>query len=256
MVGRAVRRPFGPLIVACALALCRLAPQAARAEDAASRDPKARALELFEQSAVAYREGRFQAAIDLLLEARRTKPEPVLLYDLGRAYEALGDQRAAADAYARYLAEEPRAGDRRAIEARIVTLRTQAERLERAKSTLSDARGPVAQRPDAEPESGVGIVVPWVVAGVGLAGLGTGVVLGLVSRGTHEDAVRERVQTVAQDKQDSARALATGATVAFVAGGVITAAGLTWLGIRAFTPSSRGVALCPGPGTVTLEGSF
>jgi tetratricopeptide (TPR) repeat protein len=249
MLGRAVRRPFGPLIVLCALATA-LAASDARADDAPARDPKARALELFEQSAVAYREGRFQAAIDLLLEARRTKPEPVLLYNLGRAYEALGDQKEAADAYARYLAEEPRAGDRRAIEARVVTLRAQAERLERAKSP-PDGR---AERP--EPEPGVGVVMPWVVTGVGLAGLGTGVVLALVSRGRHDAAVREPVQAAAQDKQDAASTFATGATVAFIAGGVVTAAGLTWLGIRAFTPSPRGVALLPGPGTLSLTGTF
>src|SRR4051794_14721586 len=50
----------------------------------------ARALDLFEQSAKAYREGRFQDAVDRLLEARSLKSEPVLLYNLGRAYEALG----------------------------------------------------------------------------------------------------------------------------------------------------------------------
>jgi hypothetical protein len=64
------------------------------------------------------------------------------------------------------------------------------------------------------------------------------------------------VQAAAQDKQDAASTFATGATVAFIAGGVVTAAGLTWLGIRAFTPSPRGVALLPGPGTLSLTGTF
>ncbi len=247
-MGRAVRRPFGPLIVGCALATllaASLVTPSARADDAPARDPKARALDLFEQSAVAYREGRFQAAIDLLLEARRTKPEPVLLYNLGRAYEALGSQREAADAYSRYLEEEPRAGDRRAIEGRIVTLRAQADQLDRAKGASP-----------AEPESPLSVVLPWVVTGIGLAGLGTGVALGLVSGRRHDAAVREPVQTVAQDKQDEASTFATGATIAFVAGGVVAAAGLTWLGIRAFTPSPRGVALLPGPTSLTLKGTF
>lgn len=92
------------------------------------------------------------------------------------------------------------------------------------------------------------MALPWVVTGVGVAGLGAGVVLALVSRGRHDAAVREPVQTIAQDKQDEASSLATGATIAFVAGGVVTAAGLTWLGLRAFTPSPRGVALLPGRG--------
>ena len=247
-----MRRPFGPLIVATALTSGMLAPLPARADEPArADDPKVRALDLFEQSAVAYREGRFQAAIDLLLEARRTKPEPVLLYNLGRAYEASGAQQQAADAYARYLAEEPRAGDRRAIEGRIVTLRAQVDELARAK--VASSRRP----PDrAEPDSAVEVVAPWVITGVGVAGLGTGVVLALVSRGRHDAAVAEPVQTVAQGKQDDASTFATGATIAFIAGGVVTAAGLTWLGVRTFRPSSRGVALLPGPASLALRGTF
>src|SRR4051812_49270055 len=66
-----------------------------------------RAAELFQKSHRAYRDGQFQEAVDLLLEARQLKTEPVLLYDLGRAYEALGKLAEAADAYGHYLEEAP-----------------------------------------------------------------------------------------------------------------------------------------------------
>src|SRR3954468_23675548 len=83
---------------------------------AAHADDKQRAIDLFERSARAYRDGRFQDAVDLLLEARKLQHAPVLLYDLVRAYEALEKPADAADAYAAYLAEDEKAADRRAIE--------------------------------------------------------------------------------------------------------------------------------------------
>jgi len=235
------------------------APQAV-ADETREKAPKSRALELFEQSARAYREGRFQDAIDLLLEARRVKPEPVLLYNLGRAYEALGKQTEAANAYSEYLAEDPRAVDRRAIEGRVATLRAQADQLDKAKN----APAPPEERrppPDASPAPDSreqATVWPWVITGAGIAGLGAGVVLAIIANGRHDDAVSEVGQVRAQEKQDQAETFATGATIAFIAGGVVTAAGLTWLGIRAFTPSSQGrsVRLLPGPGAVTLSGTF
>src|SRR4051794_18494552 len=104
-----------------ALALCMLVASPANAGDVEDR----RALVLFQKSVESYREGRFQEAIDLLIEARALKPEPVLSYDLGRAYEAIGDLPHAEEAYARYLDENPAAQDRLAIEGRLVTLRRQ-----------------------------------------------------------------------------------------------------------------------------------
>src|SRR4051812_11273972 len=80
------------------------------------------ALRLFEQSRVQYRDGHFQEAVKLLLEARSREPAPVLLYNLGRAYEGLGDRSRAIDAYSAFLTEEPSAPDRGAIEERIRTL--------------------------------------------------------------------------------------------------------------------------------------
>lgn len=261
-----MRNAFGPWLAALARtalagALLLVAPHAEAQPRVKS--PRAQALDLFEKSALAYREGRFQDAIDLLLEARRVKPEPVLLYNLGRAYEALGRQTDAADAYERYLAEDPRAADRRAIEGRIATLRSQAAQLE---AKTPPAPPPEERRPAPEappPEAETPIVVPWVITGAGLAGLGAGVVLALVADARHDEAVDEPAQAPAQRKQDQAESLATGASVALVAGGAAAAVGLTWLGIRVLSPSSASssttiarVSLHPGPGTLTLVGSF
>lgn len=220
-----------------------------------------RALALFQESARAYREGRFQAAVELLLEARRLKAEPVLLYDLGRAYEALGKPREAAEAYAQYIEEEPQAADRKAIEGRISTLRAQATELEAARKPTPEPPKKVEPRPEPPPERrGDGLdAVPWIVGGAGLAVVGTGIVFGALAHGKHDDAVSERVQADAQKKQDQAETFATIATVSIVAGAIIAAAGFAWGGIRLAQPSARstdprGVRL--GGGRWLLEGTF
>src|SRR4051812_6436550 len=176
-----------------------LMPRPAHAGERAARvapSPRARALELFEQSAKAYRDGRFQDAIDLLVEARRIKPEPVLLYNIGRAYEALGKPTEAADAYAAYLEEDPKAADRRAIEIRITTLRAQAGELDKARTMPPPAEPkplppePASSAPPPQASDSLA-VVPWVVTGAGVVGIGAGVVLGLVAESRHSAADAE-----------------------------------------------------------------
>jgi tetratricopeptide (TPR) repeat protein len=224
--------------------------------------PRGRALELFEQSAKAYREGRFQEAIDLLQEARRVRPEPVLLYDIGRAYEALGSSTQAADAYATYLLEEPSAPDRRAIEIRIETLRAHANELERARQAPAPPEAkplppeaPASAPPAAAPASdGLG-AVPWVVAGVGVLGLGAGVALGLAAQSRHRSAVDEPSQAAAQREQDRAETLATGSTVALLAGAAIAAGGIAWLSVRLVT-ASPSATVAAGPGMLLVRGVF
>lgn len=211
-------------MLAAVFAAIALSAQDAGAAKARSAPTDARALELFEQSAQAYREGRFQEAVDKLLEARGFKAEPVLLYNLGRAYEALGKPSDAADAYAKYLDEEPEASDRRAIEGRIATLRGQA-------NELAAARRDPAQ-PSREESDGVA-AVPWIVAGIGAAALGTGAVLGILADDVHDDAAADPVQRSAFEKQEDAESLARAATVTLIAGAVVSAMGLAWLGVRA-----------------------
>ena len=85
----------------------------------------------------------------------------------------------------------------------------------------------------------------WIVLGIGAASLGTGAVLGIVANGKHDDAVADPVQASAVDEQASAEGLARAATVTLIAGAVISAMGLAWLGVRAARPAatSRGAFL-------------
>jgi tetratricopeptide (TPR) repeat protein len=222
--------------------------------------PDSRAVVLFEESVRAYREGRFQDAVDLLVEARKHKAEPVLLYNLGRAYEALGQQGEAAAAYERYLAEEPKAADRGAIEGRIATLRAQESQLAAARREDDGARGsPGGERAKVEDRTGGGGlgVVPWILVGAGAVGIGSGLFLGLMAEGRHDDAVADPVQRSAAEHQQAAESLATAANVTLLAGAVVATVGLAWLGIRAAQPSriSRGGASLP-LGTTGVGVSF
>jgi tetratricopeptide (TPR) repeat protein len=95
-----------------------LAPAPVRAEE----PPKA-ATELarkrFQEGARAFSEGRFKDAIDLFLDANRVDPNPAFAYNIGLAYEELGDASNALRWYRDYLRALPDAPDRKEIEPRI-----------------------------------------------------------------------------------------------------------------------------------------
>src|SRR5262245_48087845 len=181
------------------------APAAAAPAASANAD-KTRAADLFKQSADAYLHGDFPKAIALLDEAYGLDPQPVLIYNKARAHEGLGHTEEAIALYERYLKEEPTSSDRGAIEQRLITLRqqqadkrrveqekveneqkrvqqqAQQQQLERREREVAMARQPRKRS-----------VGPYIVAGVGAAGLATGAVFGIL----------------ALDKQDTGRKAAS-----------------------------------------------
>ncbi len=212
-------RYLAPALVAALL----LAPRFALADDAAD---SAHAMQLFHNSADAYKAGHFDDAIALLKQAYALKQEPILLYNLARAYEGVGDLENAVTNYRGYLAASPNADDRGAVEQRIATLDRQiAER---------DAlrKKPEPARPKEEHRSPSAI--PWIIAGVGGAGLIAGGAFGGLSLSSHSAATSDS-QVTAQDDQSRAHTFATVANVCFIAGAVIVVVGVTWgvLDVRA-----------------------
>jgi tetratricopeptide (TPR) repeat protein len=187
----------------------------------ASRD---KALKLFEDSNSAYKAGKFEDAADLLRQAYELFPEPILLYNLGRAQEGLGDPKGAIDSYERYLAEAQQVDDRGAIERRIATLRAQIAQQEADAKKLREVPTPppVDTRTDFEKYG------PWATIGVGGVLVGTGIVFGIRSGAKHDDAVAAPGQRDAANLQASAERYATIANVLFVVGGIATAGGIGW----------------------------
>ena len=226
-------------------------------------EARERALQLFEQSVAAYQQGELQQAVDLLVEARGLYSEPVLSYNLGRAYEGLGRSNEAADAYQQYLDQAPDAEDRGAIEQRIVTLRNavaERERLEREQELAQEAASrppsvvvpPATARNDAQ--GGVDIA-PWIVAGSGVVVIGLGGVFGLLSQASRDEAVADPVHTSAMESFATAEDQAVLANVLFVAGGVIAAVGVVWaiVDLAGDSEGESDVAVVVGPMSVSVR---
>lgn len=248
-----------------------------------TRDELERAAVLFERSALAYEERRYDVAVALLSEAYTLSREPILVYNLARAHEGGGELESALDAYRRYLELAPDAENAGLARERIAALqreleararetelerqrevereraaREEAERAARAQRAVDEAERRAreeARRRAAEPSPW-----PWVVAGGGAAGIVVGTALGVVANERHGDAVRAETQIDASARAADAQTFAMGANVALMAGGVLLGVGLTW-GVIDLTddPVAEGpvgVEVSAGPGGVTLRGTF
>lgn len=100
------------------------APASPSASPAATAGPdlKAQAAALYKEGAGLFREGKFREAGERFQAAYNLDPSPILLYNLARAAEELGDATTAVSHYKAYLARYPQAEDRAEVERRIRVL--------------------------------------------------------------------------------------------------------------------------------------
>jgi tetratricopeptide (TPR) repeat protein len=212
-----------------------------------SEENRTRALALFEQSSTLYKNGEFEKAAELLREAHGLYPEPLLLYNLARALESMGDLPGAIENYERYLAEATQVEDRGAIERRVATLKQQL-----AKTTAPPVEGPpvIDTKPDPPPTAPIGggvetapppSTAPWFVVGGGVAIVAAGGVFGYLAGSKEDDAHAAPVQEDASRLLEDARRDAKIANILFIGGGVVAAGGLTWAVIE----RSRGGSHAP-----------
>jgi hypothetical protein len=122
--------------------------------------------------------------------------------------------------------------------------------------------------PPPKDEGGSGSwVLPGVLAGVGVVGLGVGIGLGAVSGGAKTDATAlgsgltcsvEAACPAVSDKVSSANSAATVSVIGYVGGGVfLGAAVISAIVLKPWRTSSGASAkLVPAPGGVLLTGSF
>ncbi len=172
-----------------------------------AEDPCQRAARDLAEGEQHFKNGAFAKAIVALERALSSCDKPVLHYNLGRAHEGEGNLAEAIVAYEAYLRVAPEADDRGGIEQRIVTMK-------RELSLRGASEGPA--------------VIPWVLAGVGVATLGVAAALGgaaLTKQAAAEDAA---THAAGVDIANSGEVLATASNVTFVVGGVLGAAGLVW----------------------------
>lgn len=209
------------------------------APSATPNDPMAQ----FDEAERRFQEGDFAGAVALLEVLAREHGDPVLQYNLARAYQANEQQEAAIDAYNAYLQAAPDARDREEIVARVQELHRQLS------GTTIPTPGPVVVSPDTSHSLGdvpgrppartpARRALPWLILGGGGVGVVIGVGLGLQSQQRRDDAIAAPSQVEAADRLDSARRLALGANIAFAVGGVLAGAGLAW-GITEVVRSQR-----------------
>jgi tetratricopeptide (TPR) repeat protein len=215
-----MRSVFSSLV---ALALLGTAPMA----HADEHDHK-RAVELDAEGAAAYKAGRFAEAIAKLREAVALDPNPILLFNLARVYESSGDLDHALESFRGYLAGDPTAEDRGAVEKRIATLERQIRERDAARAAPpppppSHAAPTLVIREARRPSA-----APWIVASAGAAAVGVGGAFGVMALTTHDSAVNDPVQATAADAQANAKTFATVANVLFVAGAVVLVTGVVW----------------------------
>ena len=196
--------------------------------------PHEQALDLFQRGGEAYRAGKFPEAISLLTKAYDIEHDPTLLYNIARSYENVGDLDHAVATYEQYLREAKDIKDRPAIEEHVAVMKKEiADKAELAKER-DDALKKSAKKDEPPPAPTAPVAkrapspAPWIIAVVGVAGLGAGAGLGAVALSKNSSATKASSQLDASNQHDSAKSFALGSTIGFVAGGVITGVGLTW----------------------------
>ncbi len=256
IVGRwAVMRPLAVV----ALVLC-LGTSVTHAQggDVAGRD---RAAALTREALEHYDAGAPELAVPLLLEARELYAEPTLLYNLARAYEALGRYEDALAAYEAYVDEAPEASHRAAMQSHIDSLRDQLaerDRLAREREEERRRREAAEARAASREASGPG-PIPWLLVTLGGATLGSGLVLGLLARSERDAADADPIHESAIATMDRAETFATVANVLFAVGGVLGGAGATWLtvfALRSDDGEGASVEVTLSPTGARLSGRF
>ncbi len=239
---------------------------------------------LYESGSRAFAEGRFAEAARAFREAHAISHEPALLFNLGRALEASGDDAGALEALTLFRDAGASGFDRAALDRQIDTLR---QRVDEARARAAEAAQNPAQPPPPPPQvrtvertviqpawyrveyrrSTVSTVMPWALVGVGGALGVAALIQGLVARGdinTLNAANRgdEPWNSGAQDALGRASGEATRTYIFAGAGGAFVLGGVLWLllrgpGERVVVNSPPQLTLLPGGGAgLTLGGSL
>jgi tetratricopeptide (TPR) repeat protein len=267
--------------VVCAALLTAVASASspALAEEAAASSDVSKAETYAAQAFEAYERKDYQEAIVLYLKALEAAPSSDVLYNLAKIYDTkLGDRELAMKFYRRYIADPGAEPERvRSANARLAELR-EAEVAAAEKPAPAATPTPATKSedreekrlPPAEDQGGLtGLQVAGLATGlVGIGGVVVGTVFGLSAKSDADTAKKDcngNDCTTQQgvDAAEDASSKATISTVAFIAGGALTALGTVLLISGSRSPAQRdtaGLRLAPyaGPGSVgtQLSGRF
>jgi len=197
-----------------------------------------------------YRAGRFEAAAQAFQKAHALTRHRDMLFNVARSRERMGDIPGAVEWYRAYLATQP--ADETAVIHKVRQLGAEPV-----------AQAPTAVRPDENVEvetieRGPG---PWpfVAAGVGVAALAGGAVMGFQALGEAQSARDAEIRSTASKHKDQAEAHALVADLCF--GTAALAAGaaviLWWRADAEAAGAGRiDVGMIPGGGALGYSGRF
>lgn len=172
-------------------------PSAARAQEApgdsapVSTEDDAQAKSLFEQGKTLYEEGHYTEAIEAWQEAYRLSGRPLLRYNVGNAYERLGDLPHAIEELRAYRAVAP-VEEQATLDQRIASLAARQAQSpappapEPSTAPALSTPGPSAAR--------IGVAT-WSLGGVAVAGAGVGLGFGVAANRQKVIARGDCIQT-------------------------------------------------------------
>lgn len=223
-------------------AIAALAPQYARA------DAKADAKAAYQQGTTHFKAQRHAQALASFEQAFKLDPSPVLLYNIARCAEEMGDVERARTNFELYLKRLPNAADRADVERRIRVMQAVADRNRAVPAPSRAVKGRV------EPALADPPYLAYSLVGTGVLAVAIGAFLGAKAGGLDDDYTAEG--TDARRKQmlgDDAQSTALWANVAYGAGGALLVGGaVLWLLDAPAAPVSAFI----GPDTVGIHGHF
>jgi tetratricopeptide (TPR) repeat protein len=244
--GSAGRRGWAVVLAcACAVPVARPATAATRgpgSERAEESQEVARALELFAEGRAHFEAGEYAPAIEAFEGAYALYGEPNLLYNIALAYHKLGDFDLALVYLERYRARAP-ADEHESIDRRKEEIEREREQAEQRRREEEARTAPPEAPPptDTGPPPRVYTTGPAVLTALGLAGLGAGVGLAVVTLDASDRARSHCMDTDlgtrpcrSEFEADArrSRTLATSANVAFAVGGAAALGAIVWLSVN------------------------
>lgn len=214
------------------IAVLAFGPSSAHAQpktEAPAAAPAPDAQALADEGTRLFRAGKFADARDKFRAAYAVDRHPLLVYNVARASESMGDVDAAIDAFQEYLAVSPDAADRLAVEQRVQSLVAERDRQKKLEADRDRAVSEAAKAKTREVDDASPSPVPWILVGIGGAAVTTGIVLGVVADGRNETA--RDAKTSGRDAVaalDDARAFGWGANITIPVGGAMLLTGLVW----------------------------
>lgn len=260
-----------------------------------AKSPEERAGELVDEANRHYNVAEYKEAIAAYKEAYKLIPEPLLLWNLAQAYRLAGDCTNALTFYKNYVREAPGGQFRAMADQRIPEMEACAKKAPpptgttdtppagstdtptdagdpRLNDPLGDGRTPGEMGPAGPPENGGNVAPPpssggslriagYALTGAGALGLVAGGYFSLKARSLAGDAERacatECTGAELMDFDRQGDAADRNATIAYIAGGVMLAAGVATIVITRPSGERRAsVALVPTPGGATASAGW